>query len=406
MTKSILKSMVAGAAFVAGSFITNNVTAQNGALSSAELSLTSEKPNYEKALEKVRQATYHEKTKDKAKTYYVRAKVFTAILQAGAEDEKVAALVTNPADSAFEAMKKVKEMEKAAGEDKYTEMLINISTDGLNVQQSLETQLKNVILNDVQKYQETDVERAYKAMVPLVEYFGNDTTLLTYTGYFANKSEKYDQAGYYFEKLGDIEGYNSSDAYQSAASAYYQAEDTTKLLNIVKKGTAKFPKEKYFLLVANDVHIKREEYDKSIEVLNKLNAIEPTNVQYLTTLARLSNQLEKKEQAYSYYKKIVEIEEDNEEAVRALGVGYYEDAGEIYRVLRKEATDANKSIDKTDKRYKEMIDLADKAIPYLMMYVDISDDKSIVYSTLMNVYIYKGDNKKVEEMEKLAKDSK
>lgn len=398
--------MIAGAAFVAGSLLTNTVVAQNGAVSSAEFLVTSENPNYEKALDKIRQATYHEKTKDKAKTYYVRAKVFTAILQAGAEDEKVAALVTNPADSAFEAMKKVKAMEKAAGEDKYTEKLINISTDGLNVQQSLETQLKNTILNDVQKYQETDVERAYKAMVPLVDYFGNDTTLLTYAGYFANQSEKYDEAGVYFERLGDIEGYNKSDAYQSAASAYYQAEDTIKLMNIVKKGTAKFPEEKYFLLVANDVHIKREEYQEAIDVLKKVHTLEPKNVQYLITLARLSNQLEKKEDAYSYYKKIYEIEADNEEALRALGVGYYEDAGEIYRVLRKEATDAGKSINKEDKRFKEMVVLADKAIPYLMAYKDISEDKSIVYSTLMNVYIYKGDAKKADEMEKLAKESK
>ena len=406
MTKSILKSILASAAFVAGSFITNNAVAQNGAVTSAEYLISPESRNYEKALDKIRQATYHEKTKDKVKTYYVRAKVFTAILQAGLEDEKVAALVTNPADSAFEAMVKVKEMEKAAGEDKYTEQLTNISTEGLNVLPSLENQLKNAVLIDVQKYQETDFERAYNAVVPLVNYFKGDTTLLTYAGYFANKAEKLDKAGYYFEQLGDVEGYNSSDAYQSAVSSYYQVGDTVKLLNVVEKAKQKYPEEKYFLLMGSDIYRRKGDYEKAIEYLQKASELDPKNVQYLTSLARMSNEIEKKEDAYSYYAKVVDIEKDNEEAVRALGAGYYEDARKIYDELEGEATAAKKSINKEDKRYKEMIILADKAIPYLMMYKDISEDKSIVYSTLANIYLYKGNDAKFEEMKKLAKESK
>ena len=407
MTKSILKSILAGAAFVAGSFLTNDVVAQNGAVNSAEFYILPENANYEKALDKIRQATFHDKTKDKAKTWYVRAKVFTSILQAGIEDEKVAALVDNPADSAFVSMKKVKEIEKAEGEDKYTDMLENLSSEGVNVQQSLESQLKNAILSDVQTYQDTDFERAYKAVVPLVEYFGKDTTLLTYAGYFANKAEDYDRAGYYFEQLGDLEEYNSSDGYQSSAAAYYKLGDTTKLLHVLEKGSKRYPEESYFVLVASDIYVKQQKYEEAIEALEKANKLDSQNVQQLTILARLSNELERTENAYKYYEKIYEIEGDNEEAVRALGVGYYQIAGDLYRQLDEEAKKSKtKKIDKEDERYKRMITYVDKSIPYLMVYKDLADNKSAVYSTLMNLYIYKGDDAKADEMEKLAEKSK
>ncbi|WP_338794138.1 tetratricopeptide repeat protein [Bernardetia sp. MNP-M8] len=406
MTKSILKSIIVGTAFVTGSFLTNETIAQNGALTSAEFFATPQEGNYEKALEKVRQATYHKKTEGKARTWYTRAKVFTAIVEAGVEDKEVAALVENPIDSAFASMTKALEVEKAEGDDKYTKRIEDPAFQSdLGMETGLQARLKNAILNNVQKYQDAeDFVKAYETMLPLATYLSTDTTNLIYTAYFANKAEKLDKSAFFYEKLGNIEEYTGAvDAYQSAAYSYYKLEDSTNFLRVLEKGAERFPQEPYFITNAADVYIQQENYDKAIEMLQKAEAIAPDDVRQLTILARLYDQLEQKDKAFEYYEKIYKLDPQDEEAIRALGVGYYQIAGDLYRELEDEAKKSkDKKINKEDARYKKMITYADKSIPYLMAYKDLTDEKSAVYSTLMNLYMYKGDEVNEDKMRKLA----
>ena len=161
MTKLILKSIVAGAVCVAGSFLTNGAVAQNGAVTSAEFFLRPDEAKYAKALEKIREATYNPKTQDKAKTWYVRAKVFTTIFEVGAENKEVAALVNNPLDSAFASITKTLELEKAEGKNTYTKQIEDLAFQSeLGMETGLQVRIKNVLLNQVQKYQDAEADEA------------------------------------------------------------------------------------------------------------------------------------------------------------------------------------------------------------------------------------------------------
>jgi tetratricopeptide (TPR) repeat protein len=408
MTKSILKSMLAGAAFVASSFLTNTVIAQNGAINSAEFFILPENANYEKALEKIRQATFHDKTKDNAKTWYVRAKVFTAIIQVGNEDEKVAALVTNPADSAFASISKVKEMEKANGEDKYTKMIESASNgkEELDAQQilqnqsKLENQLKGAVLNQVVKYQETDFEKSYDLMLPLVNYFKGDTSMLSNVIYFATKAEKFDKAATYSEQLGDIEEYTDGLAsYQSAAYSYYKLQDSTNFLRILEKGAERYPKEPYFLTNIADVYIQKKDYPKAIEILKKVNEIEP-NTKNLTNIALMYQSEKQPEKAVEYYKKVLELDAQDYDATFALAVHYYRQAANVYNTLQGNDQEA------TNPKMKPVIESADQSIIYAKKAIEINSEDITLYNMLKDLYVMKEDTKNIELMKKKIEENK
>lgn len=396
MTKSILKSIFAGAAFVASSLLTNVAIAQNGAVNSAEFFILPENANYEKALDKIRQATYHEKTKDKAKTWYVRAKVFTTILEVGAEKPEVAALVENPIDSALISMNKALELEKAEGKDTYTKRIEDPAFQSeLGMETGLQIRLKNGILNQVQKYQDAeDYAKAYEKMIPIVTYFKPDTTNLTFIGYFANKAEMYDKAAMYYEKLGDMEEYQSgAEAYQSAAYSYYKMEDSTNFLRILEKGMERFPKEIYFITNTADVYIQRKDYKTAIELLKKANEIEP-NKKTLTNIAIMYQSENQPEKSAEYYKKVLELDAQDYDATFALASHYYRQAANIYNKLEGNDQDAK------SEKMKPVIENADMAIIYTKKAMELNDDDDALYNILKDLYVMKEDKENIEKMKK------
>ncbi|WP_338761196.1 tetratricopeptide repeat protein [Bernardetia sp. ABR2-2B] len=396
MTKSIIKSIVAGTVFAAGSLIANGAFAQNGALINAEFYVSPNEAKYEKALEKVRQATYHKKTKDKAKTYYVRAKVFTAIYEAGLEDEEVAALVENPIDSAFASIEKALEMEKAEGKDKYTKRIEDpVFQSDLGMETGLQARLKNAILTKVQKYQDAeDFESAYVTMLPLATYVSSDTTNLIYTGYFANKSEKFGEAAKYYEQLGDMDEYTGAmEAYQSAAYSYYQLEDSTNFLRILEKGAERFPKETYFVTNIADVYIKRKDYTKAIELLKKANEIEPST-KTLTNIAIMYQSEGQPKESAEYYKKVLELDPQDYDATFALAINYYRRAADVYNKLEVEEQEPE------HQKMKPILEDAEQSINYAKKAIEINDEDITLYNILKDLYTMKDDTENAKLMKK------
>lgn len=395
MTKSILKSILAGA-FVVGSFLTNGAIAQNGAVNSAEFFILPENASYEKALDKIRQASYHEKTKGKAKTWYVRAKVFTSVFEAGRKNKEIAALVENPIDSAFASIQKVLELEKAEGKDTYTKQIEDpIFQSSLGMETGLYARLKNNILNEVQKHQDAeDFVKAYENMIPIITYLPQDTTNLTYIGYFADKAKKLDKAAMYYEQLGDIEEYQSGmEAYQSAAYSYYKLEDSVNFLRILEKGIERFPKETYFLTNTADIYIQRKDYKTAIELLKKVNEIEP-NKKTLTNIAIMYQDESQPEKVVEYYQKVLELDAQDYDATFALAVHYYREAANIYNKL-----EGNDQI-ATSTKMRPAIENADKSLIYAKKAVTINDEDIALYTMLKDLYVMKEDQKNIDLMKK------
>lgn len=401
MTKLILKSILTGAAFVAGSFLTNAI-AQNGAVTSAEFLVSSENPNYEKALEKIREATYHPKTQDKAKTWYVRAKVFTSVFEGGTTNTEVAALVKNPLDSAFASMNKALELEKAEGKDTYTKKIEDPVFQGnTGMETGLQVRIKNTLLNQVQKYQEAeDFTKAYESMIPIVTYLPKDTTNLIYIGYFASKAEKIEQAAIHYEQLGDMEEYTGGvEAYQSAAYSYYKLEDSTNFLRILEKGLKRYPQESYFITNIADIYIRRKDYMKAIELLKQANEIKP-NASTLTNIALMYQQEKQPEKAVEYFKKVLEIDSQNYDANFAVALHYYRQAADPYNELNMAERDI------TNPTMKPIIENADQSIIYAKKAIEINNEDETLYKLMKDLYTIKNDEKNIELMENKIKEKK
>lgn len=399
MTKSILKSILAGAAFVAGSFLTNTVVAQNGAVYKAET--YTEKGEYAKALENIREATYHEKTKDKPRTWYSRAKLFITIFEASAENEEAAKLVENPVDSAFASMEKVIELEKDEKNKKYTQMIEDpVFQTEVGVETGLKARIKNDLFAEVVKYQETDFEKAYELMLPIVTYLPKDTTNLSYIGYFATKAEKMKEAAKYYEQLGDIEEYTGGvEALQSAAYSYYKLEDSTNFLRVLEKGNKLYPKETYFLTNIADIYIKRKDYPKAIEILEKVVEIKPTT-QTLTNIAIMYQGEDQPEKAVEYYKKVLELDSQDYDATFALALHYYRQAANVYTTLTAEEQDT------TTPKMKPVLENADESIIYTKKAIEINDEDITLYNMLKDLYVMKDDAENIELMKKKIEEKK
>ncbi len=390
MTQSILKSIVAGAVFVTGSLFTNGVIAQNGAIYKAET--YTEKGEYAKALENIREASYHEKTADKPRTWYTRAKLFITIFEASTTNPEVGKLVENPIDSAFASMKRVKELEKDEKNKRYTMQIEDpVFQTETGMETGLQARIKNDLFAEVVKYQDTEFKKAYELMIPIVTYLPKDTTNLIYIGYFANKAELFDKAGMYYEELGDVEIYNSIDGYQSSVYAYSQIKDTISMVRVIEKATKRYPQEPYFILTSVNIYINQKEYDKAIEMLEKAHAIKP-ETSHLITIARIYDQREDSEKAMEYYKKAFESDPQNYDIAYTLGAYYYKKALSEYNELDQK----DRAV--TNPKMKTILTNAALAIPYFKQTVEINDEDKSVYNALRQLYNIQNDQTNVELM--------
>ena len=399
MTQSIIKSIVAGTIFVTGSLFTNVVFAQNSSVFKAET--YTEKGDYVKALENIREASYNEKTKDKPRTWYSRANLFITIFEASSTNPEVEKLVQNPIDSAFASMQKVKELEKNEKNKKYTSQIEDpVFQSELGMETGLKARLKNGLFAEVVKYQETDFKKAYELMIPIVTYLPVDTTNLIYIGYFANKAEMFDKAAMYYEKLGDMEEYKSGlEAYQSAAYSYYKLEDSVNFLKILEKGNKRYPQEIYFLTTIADIHIQNKDYKKAIELLKQVNEIKPST-KNLTNIALMYQSEEQPEKAVEYYKKVLELDPQDYDATFALAIHYYRQAANEYNTLK------GNEQDPTSLKMKPIIENAEKAISYAQKAIEINKEDVALYSMLKDLYTMKDDTKNVELMKKKIEENK
>lgn len=331
------------------------------------------------AKEQIDLAVAHEKTMDKAKTWYTKGEVYEAI--ALSDDPAYQDMQDDALNQAVEAFKKAKSMDEGGNYDGLSDIKID------NIWGTM-------INKGAEAYNQEDYDAA-------VEYFGKsamlkpeDTTAYYYAGIAAQQDQDYDVALENYYKLVDLD-YHNVDIYSSII--YLERShnnDNTQALEVVQQAREHFPENEALMKEEINLLIITERTDEAKAKLQTAIQAEPDNANLYYNLAYINEKTGDNDAAIANYKKAIEADPNYFDATFNLAVNHYNKAAEIL----KEANEMDlRTYQKEGKAIEEkaQVEFA-SALPYLERAHEIDPQDRVVLETLQTVYVQLKMNDKAE----------
>ncbi|MCK5029463.1 MAG: tetratricopeptide repeat protein, partial [Bacteroidales bacterium] len=325
------------------------------------------------ALKAVEFAETQEKTKDWAKTYYVKGLVYNAI--ASSTDPDYANICESPSVKAFESFKKAYNMDGS-----------NMYQSAMDIQ--FITMANDFVKKAIDTYNAEDFENAFLYFEKTLEvkkmkvFEGEiDTAIIFNAAITAQRIGKFEKAVVYYNKSIEYD-YAEGDAFSLLAGCYKEQGDNENYVNTLKSGFEKYPSNQSVLgSIINYYLLEEENAEEAFKYLALARENDPTNPQFYSAEAHLYDKTGDKETAKEKYKKAIEIDENFFEAYYNLGVLYFNEGVELTDI-------ANQIVDNA--KYQEAKAVADKKFEEALHYIEKShelkpDDRSIM-STLKTLY--------------------
>ncbi|GJM30645.1 MAG: hypothetical protein DHS20C17_32800 [Cyclobacteriaceae bacterium] len=355
------------------------VYAQNSAVNKA--SQFKESGELMKAKEQIDLATAHEKTMDKAKTWFTKGEVYEAI--AFSEEPEYQDMQDEAMSEAVEAYNKAKELDEGG------------NYDGLSAIK-IDNMWGTMINQGAEAYNQEDFDNALIYFEKSAVLKPSDTTGYYYAGIAAQQGENFDKALENYYKLIDLD-YHNQDIYSSVIYLERsQNNDNEKALEVIEMAREQFPDDEALMKEEINLLIITEQTDEAKAKLEKAIKAEPDNANLYYNLAYISEQTGDDEAAVANYKKAIEADPEYFDATFNLAVNHYNKAAEIL----KEANDMDlRTYQKEGKAIEEKAKTQfESALPYLQKAHEISPDDRVVIETLQTVYVQLKMNDKAEEL--------
>ncbi len=337
------------------------------------------------ALGAVTYAETQEKTKDWAKTYYVKGLVYTAI--AKTENEEFKKLSDEPLIEAFNNFKKAYTMDGGKAYEGAMDIQF-VTLSGKFIQ------------NAVNAYNEQDYETAYKNFATSLEVkkmpvFENeiDTAIIFNTAITAQRTKKYDEAIKYYNQAIEY-GYGQGDTYSLLADCYKSKGDDETYLNTLKAGFEKYPANQTLLGgIINYYLLESENAEGAFKYIEVARQGDPENAQFYSAEAHLYNKIGEYEKAIEKYKKAIELNPELFEAQYNLGVIFFNEGVEL-------SDSANMITDNA--KYEAAKKVADakfaESLPYIEKAHELNPDDQMIMQTLKTLYYRLKMDEKYEEI--------
>jgi pentatricopeptide repeat protein len=182
------------------------------------------------------------------------------------------------------------------------------------------------------------------------------------------------------------------------ATAYKNQNDTIQWIEILKKGTNKYPDHPFFYGHLIDYYNNQNQYDEAMKIVDEMLKIHPTNAFYLYVKGYLCHNTKDYDNAIEYYKKTIEIDADYAEAYSNLGL--------IYCLRAQEYAEKSTIVDVKSAKYKEeqavMRKFYEEAKPYYERARLLKpDQKELWLQGLYRIYYNLNMGKEFDEIEKL-----
>lgn len=337
------------------------------------------------ALGAIKYAETQEKTKDWAKTYYVKGLVYKAI--ANTKNEEFAKLSEHPLVDEFDSYKKAYDMD--GGKMYQSAMDVNLLT------------LANAMVNKgVNAYNEQDFKKSFLYFEKTLEVkemkvFGGevDTAIIFNAAITAQKINDYKDAIKYYKKAVEY-NYAEGDGYAYLAQCYKESGDTTNFINTLKEGFEKYPSNQGVLgSIINYYLLEAENVDEAFKYLAIAREKDPENPQFYTAEAHLYDKTGQTDKAIEKYKKAIELDSTFFEAYYNLGVIYFNQGVALTDEANKITDNAKYQVakEKADNKFKE-------ALPFIEKSHELQPDDSSIMSTLKTLYYRLKMNDKYEEI--------
>ena len=305
--------------------LTFTLSAQKGNVNSADYELTVDKPDLEKAEEKILAAEKHAKTINYPKTYIVKERVYRAKYTKKNSDFE--SLFT-----AYDAIVKAEELdiagnEKGKGKLKFRE---EIKKDLIMLR--IDFQNCGAIAYNEKDYAKS--MRCFEKVMAIdkmasVQEEGKpaniDTAILFNTAICAYYSEDKEKTAEYMLQCIDY-GYGESTPHTVMYIHYKDANDTVKMVEMLKDGFEKYPEDATFLKELVVYYIDINDLEQGMKYINLALESDPDNSSFWFTKGTFHDQSDEQDKAIEAYNKALETASTEDERYNAnynIGVIYY-----------------------------------------------------------------------------------
>jgi tetratricopeptide (TPR) repeat protein len=331
-------------------------------------------------------AAVNETTIGLAKTWNIRSRVYTAILES--KDPKYAALKEGAIDEALKSYEKTMELDaKKEYEDENKPRLYYASSQYMN--------------DGVDAFKDGKYEMALakfkKSSDISSKYLGRTDTLALFNAALAaDKGGKTQEAMGYYNQLTDM-NYGGARTFTLLSQMQLQQKDTAAALVTINKGRQKYPDDNNLIIQGLNIYLSSGRDKEAFDQLDAAIAKDPNNANLHYAKGTLADKLGKGDLASASYKKALEIKPDFFDAAYNLGAMYFNQAAE----LANKANDipANKVAEyeaakkKFEAKFKE-------AQPYLEMAHSLNSKDEATMQSLRQLYGRIGDMQKATEIKK------
>jgi tetratricopeptide (TPR) repeat protein len=331
-------------------------------------------------------AAVNETTIGLAKTWNIRSRVYTAILES--KDSTYAALKEGAIDEALKSYEKTMELDaKKEYEDENKPRLYYASSQYMN--------------DGVDAFKEGNYGVAlakFKKSGEISSKYLNrtDTLALFNAALAADKGGQTQEAMGYYNQLADM-NYGGARTFTLLSQMQLQQKDTAAALLSINKGRQKYPEDNNLIIQGLNIYLSSGRDKEAYDQLDAAIAKDPNNANLHYAKGTLSDKLGKNDAAAASYKKALEIKPDYFDAAYNLGAMYFNQAAE----LANKANDipANKVAEyeaakkKFEAKFKE-------AQPYLEKAFELNPKDEATMQSLRQLYGRIGDMEKATQMKK------
>lgn len=181
--------------------------------------------------------------------------------------------------------------------------------------------------------------------------------------------------------------------YQYMAETYRQKADTTKFVEVLESGFARYPQSKYFFSHLFDHYYKQSKYDVAIALCDDAIEADTSSVVALFAKSTVLLAQQKYDDCVSICDKVIEKNNNFADVYLNAGLAYFNQATYIERTMRH-------SREKTQK----LKVLFKKALPYMQEYRKLAPNEKAQWGVpLYTIYLNLNMGREFEEIDKLMK---
>ncbi len=209
-----------------------------------------------------------------------------------------------------------------------------------------------------------------------------DTSALFAAAVSGASVKKYAEVTPMLEKLVSM-SYNEPSVYESLAQIYEETKNTEALVEIVKKGLAKYPDNKNLKVIELNQALSSNDLSAQIQKFEDAVKKEPKNTSYLFNLAVIYDKAGQADKAKATYEQIIATDTKFGDAFYNLGIMTFNEGIELNKKMN--ALD-DKEVDKYNALKKQRDEIFQKALPYLENAYQINSKNPDYKQSLRKVY--------------------